>query len=145
MPYILFNTIICYNIIMDFNNTWYNVILSDTLKAEASCMTAKEMSAKYGVSEFKLRQVLRENNIKPLVPKRAEVRNSIAHWARTFNNGRLLSIYYNMRRRHYSDVCDEWKNDCCNFYAWAKESGYKEGVKLYKSGNVYSPANCKWI
>ena len=38
---------ILYNIIMDFNNPWYNVILSDAdmavLKADASTMTAKEI------------------------------------------------------------------------------------------------------
>ena len=129
---------------MDFNNSWYNVVLSDADMAEASTMTAKEMSAKYGVSEFKVRQVLREHNIKPLVPKRAEVRIPISHWARTFNNGKLLSIYYNMRRRHPN----EWNfSDCTAFYEWAKDNGYKEGMKLYRidKNQGYSPANCKWV
>lgn len=138
---------------MDFNNPWYNVTLSDAdakaLKAEASTMTAKEMSVKYGVSEFKVRQVLRENNIKPLVPKRAEVRIPISHWARTFNacnskNSKLLSIYYNMRRRH----SEKWNfSDCTDFYQWAKDNGYKEGAKLSRidRDKEYSPDNCKWV
>ena len=111
-------------------------------------MTAKEMSGKYGVSESKVRQVLREYGIKPLVPKRAEVRNPISHWARTFNNGRLLSIYYNMLKRCYKNtVCDEWKDNCVNFYAWAKENGYRNGVKLrlIDKNKGYCPSNCKWI
>lgn len=133
---------------MNFNHYWYNVVSSNAdmavLKAEASTMTAKEISDKYGVSEFKVRQVLRENNIKPLVPKRAEVRIPISHWARTFNNGKLLSVYYNMRRRH----SEKWNfSDCTCFYQWAKDSGYKEGVKLARidKNKEYSPDNCKWI
>ena len=134
------------NHMINFKNHWYNIILSDADKAEASCMSAKEMSIKYGVSESKVRQVLRKYGIKPLVPKRAEVRNTISHWARTFNNGRLLSTYYNMLKRGIT-VCDEWKDNCVNFYAWAKENGYREGVKLRlidrKKG--YCPSNCKWV
>ena len=133
------------NHIINFKNHWYNVILSDADKVEASRMSAKEMSIKYGVSESKVRQVLRKYGIKPLVPKRAEVRNPVSHWARTFNNGRLLSTYYNMLKRGIT-VCDEWKENCVHFYAWAKENGYRTGVKLHlidrKKG--YCPSNCKW-
>lgn len=143
---------------INFKNHWDNVILSEADMAEISCMTAKEMSGKYGVSESKVRQVLRKYGIKPLVPKRAEIRNPVSHWARTFNNGRLLSIYYNMLKRCYGHnnasyknygitVCDEWKDNCVNFYAWAKENGYREGVKLrlIDRHKGYCPSNCKWI
>ena len=134
---------------INFKNHWYNIISSNedemTLRAEASRISAKEMSSKYGVSESKVRQVLRKYGIKPLVPKRAEVRNPASHWARTFNNGKLLSTYYNMLKRGIT-VCDEWKDNCVNFYAWAKENGYRTGVKLRlidrKKG--YCPSNCKW-
>ena len=78
------------------------------------------------------------------MPKRAEVRIPISHWARTVNNGKLLSIYYNMRRRH----SEKWNfSDCTDFYGWAKDSGYKEDAKLARidKSKGYCPANCKWI
>lgn len=43
------------------------------------------------------------------------------------------------------NFCDEW-NDFSNFYKWACENGYKEGLtidRINPRGN-YEPSNCRW-
>lgn len=43
-------------------------------------------------------------------------------------------------------VCDEWSENK-NFFRWATENGYKEGLSLDRI-NVdgdYSPENCRWV
>lgn len=52
--------------------------------------------------------------------------------------------------KHYGGrgikVCKEWDKDFMNFYTWAMDNGYKEGLTLDReevNGN-YEPSNCSW-
>lgn len=60
---------------------------------------------------------------------------------------------YNKNHEHYSDyggrgivMCKEWEDDFVNFYNWAIENGYKEGLTLERNNNdgIYEPNNCRW-
>lgn len=44
-------------------------------------------------------------------------------------------------------VCDEWRNDFMNFYDWAIENGWKEGLTIDRINNDgdYEPNNCQWL
>ena len=161
---------------MNFNNTVYEIVREDLteLKEQARTMTIKELASANGTSYSKMACVLRLGGIKakrPELPPRvrkAKVKvelpkkdHTISMWASSFNHGRIRYVYYDMLRRcgkpddrNYKayggrgiTVCEEWKKDCCNFYKWAKESGYAEGLQLDRKDNNkgYSPDNCHWV
>lgn len=43
-------------------------------------------------------------------------------------------------------VCEEWRNDFMEFYAWAMANGYQEGLTIDRKDNDkgYYPDNCRW-
>lgn len=60
---------------------------------------------------------------------------------------------YNIRSREYKyygargvTICDEWLEDFMNFYNWAMDNGYREGLSIDRinNSNSYSPDNCRW-
>ena len=55
------------------------------------------------------------------------------------------SIYYKYGGRGIT-MCDEWRNSPENFFKWAFENGYKEGLTIDRinSDKGYSPNNCRW-
>lgn len=78
-------------------------------------------------------------------------------------NHKLYGVWKSMKSRCYTHsanqfndyggrgviVCDEWKNNFINFYNWAIENGWKDGMQLDKdilgNGMIYSPEYCLFV
>lgn len=75
------------------------------------------------------------------------------------SHDRLYKLYYNIKDRCYNKnstsykdygardikVCQEWLDDFMNFYNWAINNGYREGLTIDRIDNDkgHSPDNCR--
>lgn len=77
------------------------------------------------------------------------------------SNTKLYGIWNAMRQRCYNPnyhayknyggrgitICDDWVNSFNNFYNWAINNGYQEGLSIERINvdDNYYPNNCTWI
>lgn len=79
----------------------------------------------------------------------------------SLSHTKLYDIWISMRDRcnnpnsqnykHYGErgikVCSKWQENFMDFYTWAMENNYKEGLSLDRKDNNkgYTPSNCRWV
>jgi hypothetical protein len=105
-----------------------------------------------GGTHFRMSHNLHDNSICPDEPCRKIHGKSNTKLYDVWNTIKLRcykpsqNMYSNYGGRGI-EVCDEWLNDFINFYNWAIENGYQDGLQIDRinvDGN-YEPNNCRWV
>jgi len=76
-------------------------------------------------------------------------------------NKKLYNVWCGIKRRCYNPnqksysvygakgirMCEAWLNDFSNFYSWAMEHGYREGLEIDRIDSIgnYEPSNCRFL
>lgn len=59
----------------------------------------------------------------------------------------VTNVDYNRYGGRGITICDEWKNDFCEFREWAYKTGYKDYLTIDRTdvNENYCPDNCRWV
>ena len=93
--------------------------------------------------------------------KESMTKNRADPYRHGLHKHKLYAIYYQMLQRCYNPnsqrykyyggsgihVCSEWQENFLEFYSWAINNGWEDGLSIDRVDNTkgYSPRNCEWV